>query len=377
MNEQSEHLSDAQIEQYGKPGSGAGPDTEAWVEGHLDDCALCRSRVLDLQSTRLAFLSDPKVKTVPTSACPSEEDIRHLAAGLCPDAIAAQFREHAASCDRCQPLLQEYIEDFSDESTPEEQAFLDQLRTASPEWRRQTAREIQQRNVDPETVSTMDWRKFFSWKWIMVPATASVAIIAVGLWHLNRNTPERVESLLVQAQTEQRTIEMRWPGAKWTPHSVSRTKVNPTPSYSLLKAEEALQGHSGSSDPAWARAEAEKEIARGDPAIAIAKLASSSSPSADMDRAMAYFVQGEQAHDNQDHARQSYEQSGKILDDLLKQQPNNTVAMFNRAIVYQRLKKFEDAKEAWQKFIETETDPDWRNEAKKQLRDLQELNPTR
>src|ERR1041385_2858270 len=110
VNQQSEHLSNAQIEQYGKRASGAGPDTEAWVDQHLDDCSSCRSRVLDFQRTRFALLPDPKVNKASSSDCPSEDDLRNLAAGLSPDPKAAQLKTHAATCDRCGPLLHEYIE---------------------------------------------------------------------------------------------------------------------------------------------------------------------------------------------------------------------------------------------------------------------------
>jgi anti-sigma factor RsiW len=147
LTQQSEHLSNAQIEQYGKRASGAEPETEAWVEQHLDDCSLCRGRVLDFQRTRFAWLPDPKVNKVSTSDCPSEDALRDLAAGLYPDPKAAQLKAHAATCGRCGPLLQEYIEDFSDESSPEEQAFLGQLRTASPEFREQKAREMFEREI--------------------------------------------------------------------------------------------------------------------------------------------------------------------------------------------------------------------------------------
>jgi len=132
VKQQSEHLSNAQIEQYGKRASGAGSETEDWVDQHLDDCPSCRSRVLDFQRTRFALLPDPKVNTASSPNCPCEEDLRNLAAGLCAEPISKKLKAHASNCERCGPLLQEYIEDFSDESSPEEQAFLDRLRTASP-----------------------------------------------------------------------------------------------------------------------------------------------------------------------------------------------------------------------------------------------------
>jgi len=375
VKQQSEHLSNAQIEQYGKRASGAGPETEAWVDQHLDDCPSCRSRVLDFQRTRFGLLPDPKVNKVSSSACPSEDDLRNLAAGLYPDPKAAQLKAHTATCGRCGPLLQEYIEDFSDESSPEEQAFLDRLRTASPEFRQQKAREMLQREmlkknpVIPEPAPATDWRRFFSWKWILIPATALIAVAAIifPVYLAGRDTPKKVEEYLAQAQAEQRTIEMRWPKAKRSPYSVSLGEADQRPSYSLLKAEKALTGRSGSHDGAWARAEAEEQIALGHPANAIAILASSNSPLADLDRAMAYFVQGEQTHDSR-----SYYDSRDALDRVLQKDPNNTVAMFNRAIIYERLQLYPEAAAEWKLFLETEKDLAWRDEAGQRLELVEE-----
>ena len=67
----------------------------------------------------------------------------------------------------------------------------------------------------PEPVPATDWRRFFSWKWIMVPALPAVALIAVGIWYLQRDTPEKVAKLEAQAFTEQRTTEMRVPNAAY------------------------------------------------------------------------------------------------------------------------------------------------------------------
>jgi hypothetical protein len=166
VNQRSEHLSDAQIEQYGKRASGAGPETEARVETHLDDCPSCRSRVLEFQRTQFALLPDPKVITVSSSSCPSEQDLRNLAAGLCSGPLAAELTAHAAACGRCGLLLREYQEDFSDDVTPEEQTALAQLRSASPEWQRKKAREMLKQVRT--TVPRPSPRWTFTWRWALI-----------------------------------------------------------------------------------------------------------------------------------------------------------------------------------------------------------------
>ena len=145
--QQSEHLSNAQIEDYGDRTSGAEPDQDQRsknqsVEAHLDDCSFCRARVLDFQRTRLAPQADPQVKQASTPDCPSENDLRQLAAGLCTDALAAKLTQHAATCDHCGPLLKAYTEDFSDDFTAEEQTALASLQSSSAKWQKETARKM-------------------------------------------------------------------------------------------------------------------------------------------------------------------------------------------------------------------------------------------
>ncbi len=378
MKQQSEHLSNAQIEQYGKRASGAEPETEAWVETHLDDCPSCRSRVLDFQRTRFALLPDPKVNTVSSSNCPCEEDLRNLAAGLCAEPIANKLKVHASNCERCGPLLQEYIEDFSDESGPEEQAFLNQLRTASPEYRQQKAREmLKPARKNPEPVPATDWRRFFSWKWIMVPALPAVALIAVGIWYLQRDTPAKAEALLAQAATEKRTMDMRWPGAKWGP---VRLTQGPEDSQfnkpkALLKAN-GIIGEQQPNHPAdleWMRARAQAEILERKPEAAIADLnqvldARPESVAAMLDLSIAYAQRGDISLDPT-----NYTTAMDLLGRVLEKDPENLTALYNRAVLYEQLQMVDKAIADWTLFLQKETDHDWAEDARKKLMALQEL----
>ncbi|HSK44853.1 MAG TPA: hypothetical protein VLA83_13305, partial [Candidatus Binatia bacterium] len=193
MTEKSEHLSSAQIENYGNRMSGAGPDAaqgderqrldhqssddqsmnDQRVEAHLADCPSCRNRVLDFHRHRFAMLSGPapdakptdsaladskfanskysagpQVRTAPTPECPSDDALRHLAAGLsvpntaADDAPTTRLLPHVSTCDHCGPLLRTYTEIFSDDLTPEDQAALANLQSSSAAWQKNTARQM-------------------------------------------------------------------------------------------------------------------------------------------------------------------------------------------------------------------------------------------
>jgi tetratricopeptide (TPR) repeat protein len=412
VNQRFEHLSDAQIEQFGKRASGAGPETEAWVESHLDDCSSCRSRVLEFQRAQFALLPDPKVNTVSTSDCSSEDDLRNLAAGLCAEPIAKKLKAHASNCERCGPLLQEYIEDFSDESSLEEQASLAQLRSASPEWQRQKAREMLRHAASTSTArdasaagasaaeagsssaaatfepdektparkqgSSAPGRKSFFWKWVLVPVTAAVvAVAAFSIWYSQRDTPEKVEKLLAQAYTEQRTMELRWPGADYTALSPQqRGNLGHQPA-SLFRAKSIILTRLGErkNDAEWLRALGREEILEWHTDDAINDLnraleLSPNSVSTMVDLAMAHFQRAERLQDIAD-----YRQSVELLGKALTAQPDDPVILFNRALVYQKMSPplYESAVNDWNRFLVIESRGPWSEEARQHKREIEEL----
>jgi CHAT domain-containing protein len=385
VNQRSEHLSDAQIEQFGKRASGAGPETEAWVETHLDDCPSCRSRVLEFQRTQCALLPDPKVNTVSSPNCPGEEDLRSLAAGLSAEPTANKLKAHAAACGRCGPLLQEYIEDFSDESSPEEQAFLNQLRSASPTWQQQKAREmlkqemLKKNPVIPEPAPATDWRRFFSWKWVLIPATAVIVLVAITfpVYWAGRDTPEKAEGLLAQAASEKRIMDMRWPGAKWGPIRLTQGSEDSqfNKPKALLKAN-GIIGEQQPNHPAdleWMRAKAQAEILERKPEAAIADLnqvldARPESVPAMLDLSIAYAQQGDISLDPA-----YYTTAMDLLGRVLQKDPGNLTALYNRAVLYEQLHMVDQAIADWTLVLQKETDHDWAEDARKRLMALQEL----
>jgi hypothetical protein len=382
VNQRSEHLSDAQIEQYGKRASGAGPETEAWVETHLDDCPSCRNRVLEFQRTQFALLPDPKVNTVPSSNCPCEEDLRNLAAGLSAEPIANKLKTHASTCERCGPLLREYIEDFSDDVTPEEQTALAQLRSASPVWQQQKAREMlkQVRTPAPSPPSP---RPIFSWKWIMTPAAAAAAcaLLALGIggvtWYARRVTPEKVEKLLAQAYTEQRLLDLRFPGA--TNASLKQRRAGAAESLlatplALDQAKELIRSELTKNPESqhWLLMQAQLDLLdwRYKSALtSVRKAERFGNETRDLllTRAMVNYELSEA-----ESQPQSYAYAVNDLGKLLEKEPDDAVALFNRALILEKLNLSSTAREDWEHFLQIEKDPAWAAEAKTHLSRLQE-----
>ncbi len=422
MNQQSEHLSNAQIEAYGERTSSAGPEQDERNEGqrvdaHLDDCPSCRARVLDFQRTRLAPHADTQVKQAATPDCPSEDDLRQLVAGLCSDAMATKFIHHAATCDHCGPLLKTYTEDFSDDFTSEEQAVLDSLQSSSATWQKDTARKmLAAADTDTARASAGDLstgttsspratpeepsgaplatkppeepdRKLFSWKWVFVPATAAAVAataavvicgaVGFGIWYARRDTPEKVEKLLAQAYTEQRTIEMRWPGAEWGVMREARGLENSRFSRpdSLRQAAGIVARHRLAipGNVEWLRRRAEVEVLEGHPESAIVILSPALEARPDsvplmLDSAISFFQRGVRSG-----SREDLDKAINLLTNVVKRDPSNSVALFDLAVAYTQIRSWDRAAATWDAYLQLDPDGPWAQEAK-QKRDLAKSN---
>jgi tetratricopeptide (TPR) repeat protein len=311
------------------------------------------------------------VRTAPTPECPSDDALRQLAAGLTPDDAAPALAHHASTCNHCGPLLRTFIEDFSDDFTAEEQAALNNLQSASAAWQRNTAREMLERAI-PSPPSP---RPIFSWKWIMVPASAAVvAVSAFTIWFVVRDTPEKVEKYLAEAYPEQRTIEMRWPGAKWGELSETLGAPPASKPLSLLKADDAIQRQTPETlrKKEWLHLRAQNEILGGGELLQLIKdltEATQSQPDSTLmfDLAIANFRMGEVTHD-----RKYYEKSKDVLDQVIASTPPSSAALFDLAVVEQRLNFKDKAIEDLTKCLalEPEEQREWGAEIREKIKRL-------
>jgi tetratricopeptide (TPR) repeat protein len=334
------------------------------------------------------------VRTSPTPECSSDDALRQLAAGLTPDALAAQLTQHAATCDHCGPLLRAYTEIFSDDFTPEEQAALANLQSSSAAWQKNTARQMleagaasavgasasksdKKASAQTPASSSRDRKPLF-WKWILIPATAAVVVAAFSFWYTQHDTPEKVEKLLAQAYTEQRTMEMRIPYAAHA--NFKQTRSGDTTS--LSSSPEALRKAAGKiaaslkvhpDDPKWLLLNARLDLLDWRYKSAIATLNKIDDdqivnlPEALMTRGVAAFERAEVEHD-----QQSYFEAMDLFGKILQKNPNETIALFNRAIICEKQHAYECASSDWAHLLKVEKDPGWSAEAREHLNSIQE-----
>lgn len=378
----------------GHSSSGHSSSGQRPADSRLEGASPTDSALADSKFANPKYPVQAQVRTAPTPECPSDDSLRELAAGLTSEDVAPKLTQHAATCNHCGPLLRTYTEIFSDDFTPEEQAALANLQSSSAEWQKDTARQMleaasgtaiktstdaadtraankessQQKSFKGSTATTSGRKPFF-WKWALVPATAAMAALAVfGIWYTQRDTPEKAEMLLVQAFTERRTMEMRWPGAEHSEIKTNRGPSDNTPPLPLLEAKQMIDKHEP--QQRWALETAGLAILENRPNSAIDILSPLSSAQPACARcalllAIAHALQGDKTGSTTD-----YETALNLLNSIPSDSPDKNVAIYNRALVFERLHRSNEAIADWQTIATTEKKSGWIIEAQQRLNSL-------
>jgi tetratricopeptide (TPR) repeat protein len=382
--------------------SGADPGRDQ-AKAHAEGCGVCGPRLRNHRSVqaRLQSMVSP-VASERTSVCPAEGEWLRLAAGLAQAEEAPPLLEHAATCDYCGPLLRAATEDLNPEISAEEQEFIRQLPSARAEWQRDLARKMadtataqaaendvvpvneSERRVErvrPASSPSRTGWNFASWNFWAAPLTAA-AVVAIGaaIW-FERQSPSlsSTNQLIAQAYSEQRPIELRFPGASYGPVRQERGGSGPNHSRmdeppQLLQAEtqiaRGLARHP--QDAGWLQAKARADLFEGNyqSAIELLQQAEPVHPedaSLKIDLATAYYERaGTRSAPTERTA--DYERAVQALNSVLSENPNDLVALFNRAMVYKKLGKYSETIEDWKRYLQIDPAGTWAEEAQRQLK---------
>jgi len=360
LDNTGEHLTVAQIDAIAR---GKSND----FREHLEICADCRNAVEDERdwNAKLRLLGNGEVfERRPT--CPGSERI--AAAGRDLDAAGSEaILKHAARCDRCGAILREAVFGDVDVNTQ-----LDLLRTASPEWQTSMARRfVNAGKRRPERICA-GWSRWLA-------AVACIATVAgtVLFWQYHRaHDPAK---LLAAAYTASRPFEYRMPDAGYSPVRQQRTSSRSAfdRPESLVNAEmeiqRRLQANPRDSALLLLKGRAELIELQYESAVDDLKRASERDPSAevlvDLGTAIALRESGARKPDY-----------GESIDDLLRAlriDGNNTDALFNLAITYEKVGMLDESIAAWNKFLEIETRQAWLAEARTRLAEVEQRKKAR
>jgi CHAT domain-containing protein len=371
---------------------------EREAQQHLDGCDVCKGMARKYaHADSLLRALGPRKKSLQQSDasrrrsdCPPDQTWLRLDAGLIDDAAASQYVSHAAGCDRCGPLLKEAMEDFAEDITVEEEAAIGNLDSAGADWQREMGRKLAAASgADPRLAERSPERSSkpaaqhkeskFSWWPRFGLAATGIVVVAVAGWLIWQKTKQPdVNSLLAQAYGERRNMELRIAGAPYARLRLQRggeqSLLNrPEP---LLKAANLIATNLNShpSDPSWLQAKAKADLLDGNSGSAIVSLqraleAEPDSPLLLTDLASAYFQQAEA------EPKGSGDLYGKAIETLskaLSKAPDDPVALFNRAIVCERLYLYGQAMEDWGHYLRVDPNGPWADEARQRRDEVQQ-----
>ena len=203
-----EHLSDAEIEQCANNLPGACAEQ---IESHLSECGVCLHRLLEQQRIQFKSIEIAGMNRDPHPECYSDNKIQEVAAGMVEPEAAALILQHAAQCDHCGPLLNQYFEIFSEESSPEIEALLDQLPSSKPGWERKKASEIAA-GMRPPAPSPTWWERVLRPRILATAgglASLVIPMFIFGPGLLDTWQLKKEQKLVAVAYAKDRKMEMR------------------------------------------------------------------------------------------------------------------------------------------------------------------------
>jgi CHAT domain-containing protein/tetratricopeptide (TPR) repeat protein len=355
-------------------------DVEA-TRRHLASCPSCSARLQEYQTVerQLRRLRSP-THASPASACPPENKWMLLGAGLQPSAEAEELLLHATACDYCGPLLRQILQEFDPQTNPDEDRALSALKTHDEQWQKVLATRLATHNQQGDRirpgatpVSTLKSLLLFP-RWAFAVALL-LLVGSSGWWFLSSRQSQSADRLLAEAYAQQRTLAMRIPSAQFGQLRVERgsDRSRLTRPSALLEAE-AIIAREISRHPdsaVWLQAKGRADLMDGNYAAAIESLQRAAdiqpdSSSVSIDLASAYFQRGETESRNADFGK-----AVELLGKVLLRQPDDQVALFNRAIAFERMSFFSQAIEDWEHYLRLDSKGDWSNEARDRLIDLQ------
>ncbi len=305
---------------------------------------------------------------VPGLGCPAAGDWASLAVGLLDSERSRTLLAHAIQCDECGALLRAAAEDLGSDVTDAESKELGELVSAQPEWQREMARKMAQASrpvprPHPQPAQWLGW------------AAALLIAVGGGYWSYDQWSSGQPARLIAQAYSQQRPFEFRFPAADYGPVRQQKGANGSSQSpASLLEAEArvARELTKRPDDARWLAWRAETEMLSWDPETAIATLTRAldrkpDDPALSAELGIAYALRAEAQNRSVD-----YGTAIEHLTRAIRLKPGLRDALFNRAIVYERLFLYDEAIQDWRRYLSLDSSSAWADEARRRLAELEQ-----
>jgi len=400
MNRPLDHLTDALIDKYLEQRSETGLDRQdADIGTHLSECTSCRDRVLQAQRVHYGLLEAELVNHAPHPDCPEEQLLQQLAAGICSRETALTTIQHAAQCDHCGPLLNQYLEEFSVDLHPEDQTLLNNLATGRPEWQERFVREHGLGSPErPARRSLFErlWPKTTGW-WPKMVLAGGLAVLLVaipagpGLWA--RFELYRADRMIAAAYAERRPTEMRLTNVPYATYSEMPVERGGDGDQDLgydrpaLSDANALVGRklkSGKLDPNWLQIQGRvslfqgtaRSLADAETTLEKARSKGADNPGTQIDLAATYFERDSKA--KLPNLQRTLNLLNEVLHNPKLGSQDRSVALFDLAIAYEKTQAWDMAVPVWEQYLKLDPSSPWAKEAEMHLKEAKsKLRPPR
>ena len=358
------HLNETEIEDLLRSmASNRESGVPSGVAAHFESCPECAA----LWNAHIAAARDVDSLNRLTArpdrhACPEMGQWLQFMAGLLQPSESQRLQALAAECANCAESLRA-AGTYLNPTEP-----LPQLEASSSAWQHQMALEM----VAPRHFERPKPRP--QW-WFAI--SGAVACAALAFLLVNNLRRQDTNLLLAMAYTADRRTEMRFPGAQWAPvrqlrsnHQSSAAEISP-----LDKAKQVLpsicQNQETARNCLLYRANIDIVAGNYEPALGTLSQIHETPESHDLllAHALAAF---EKAADEPSPAKET--DCAKVAEDLsrvLDATPTDPVALFNRAVVFEKLNLVNQAIADLEAFLKIEKDPKWAAEARGLFDDLQ------
>jgi CHAT domain-containing protein len=209
-------------------------------------------------------------------------------------------------------------------------------------------------------------------RWIFLGvATGIVGGLLLGIF---RGFGDDAERLLAKAYADRRTIELRISGAPYASmrQERGRTDLEINQPESLVEAKLAIIKHlkQNPNEPTWLQANARAELLNHNFESALSNLhraleSRPDSPELLTDLASGYFERAQTTDQAID-----YGTAIEYLGEVLAKTPDNTIALFNRAIVCEKMFLYAQAIDDWEHYLKVDPAGNWSNDARSRLSQL-------
>lgn len=332
------------------------------LAAHLKGCARC-GKLMEhyrVQSKRVAGLR-VSAGARAGADCPDAERWLRLAAGLEQEPAAGGLLDHASTCDACGAFFKFALEDLNAPELPPEAES-----AAGPEFGRRVAAQLRaQREFERRTPAPRA-----RWRWAVLLGVAAAAVLVLLLLRPAWIFGQSPEQMLAQAYESDRAWTVRFPGAAYVPQTAG-TRAASARNTPLAEAEAAISRglDRDPNEPRWIQLHARAEFLRHRYDSAIETLRplaeSGDSPSVWADLGAAYAARG--------LADGTAEDLENAIDDLsraLDANPDDPLALFNRALALEAASLWDRAEEDWNHYLRLDPQSGWAGEARRHLQDI-------